>query len=168
MTLATHMVVGAAAASVFTNHPVEAFVVGWASHYVMDAIVHWDYPLSITGGTEQVPLNIKQAPIKLIAFDVGKVLLDVAIGGLILGLLAWRLHLNFDNIWILFAGAIGGTIPDFLQFLYGVFKVKILALLQRFHGFMHAKRGLREKPIYGIFLQLFIIAVASFFVVVKL
>jgi hypothetical protein len=45
MILSTHAVVGAALAGLMPFHPVAAFVTGFASHFVIDAIPHWDYPL---------------------------------------------------------------------------------------------------------------------------
>ena len=43
--LATHAIVGAATASQIPNHPVIALLAGIASHFAIDAIPHWDYPL---------------------------------------------------------------------------------------------------------------------------
>ncbi|HLP44191.1 MAG TPA: hypothetical protein VK145_02830 [Candidatus Nanoarchaeia archaeon] len=166
MTLATHMVVGAAAAKVLSSHPVEAFVIGWISHYILDSVVHWDYPLSITGGQEHAPLNIREASKKLIAYDVGKVLIDVILGAIMI----YVLSKNFspDNVHLLVAGALGATIPDFLQFLYGVFKVRILAILQDFHNFMHAERTLKGRPIVGIAAQICVILIATYFFAAQL
>ena len=46
MTLTTHAVVGAAIATSMPNHPVIGFTLAFASHFVLDAIPHWDYKLS--------------------------------------------------------------------------------------------------------------------------
>ena len=43
MTLTTHAVVGAAAASLFPEHPYLAFAAGFASHFAIDALPHWEY-----------------------------------------------------------------------------------------------------------------------------
>ena len=43
MTLTTHALVGAAAASLFPEHPYLAFAAGFASHFAIDALPHWDY-----------------------------------------------------------------------------------------------------------------------------
>src|SRR5215813_5502703 len=45
MILSTHAIVGAAIASFLPSHPTAAFVLGFASHFVLDAIPHWDYPI---------------------------------------------------------------------------------------------------------------------------
>jgi hypothetical protein len=45
MILSTHAIAGAAIASFLPSHPTAAFVLGFASHFVLDAIPHWDYPI---------------------------------------------------------------------------------------------------------------------------
>jgi hypothetical protein len=45
MILCTHAVVGAALASFVPSHPAAAFAIGFASHFVLDAIPHWDYSI---------------------------------------------------------------------------------------------------------------------------
>ena len=45
MILTTHAIVGGALASLFPTHPITAIAAGFASHFVIDAIPHWDYPL---------------------------------------------------------------------------------------------------------------------------
>ena len=45
MILTTHAVVGAALASFVPSHPAAAFVLGFGSHFNLDAIPHVDYPI---------------------------------------------------------------------------------------------------------------------------
>jgi len=45
MILSTHAIVGGAIASLFPSHPFLVAVAGFASHFAIDAIPHWDYPL---------------------------------------------------------------------------------------------------------------------------
>ena len=45
MILSTHAVVGAALASFVPSHPLAALVIGFASHFALDGIPHWDYPI---------------------------------------------------------------------------------------------------------------------------
>src|SRR6516165_2928546 len=45
MILSTHGIVGAALASFLPAHPIGAFIIGFGSHFVLDAIPHWDYPI---------------------------------------------------------------------------------------------------------------------------
>ena len=72
--LATHAIVGAAIASQIPNHPVIALLAGIASHFAIDAIPHWDYPLrSIRGGAKKgSPLTLDKGflvDLSLIALD---------------------------------------------------------------------------------------------------
>jgi hypothetical protein len=45
MILSTHAVVGGAIASLVPSDPILAAAAGFASHFAIDAIPHWDYPL---------------------------------------------------------------------------------------------------------------------------
>lgn len=45
MILSTHAVVGGAIGSLFPSHPILVALLGFTSHFVIDAIPHWDYPL---------------------------------------------------------------------------------------------------------------------------
>jgi hypothetical protein len=45
MILSTHAIVGGALASLFPSHPVVIIAAGFASHFAIDAIPHWDYKL---------------------------------------------------------------------------------------------------------------------------
>jgi hypothetical protein len=45
LTLTTHAIVGAAIVSVLPAHPYLAIAVAFASHFFLDAIPHWDYPI---------------------------------------------------------------------------------------------------------------------------
>lgn len=165
MTLATHIVVGATAATVFTTHPVEAFLVGFASHFVLDAIPHWDYPIDSLSderaGTD--PLQKKIHFSSVIFFDVARVLLDVFVGvAIVAGIVFFRdTHILGSTVMLLIAGAFGGVLPDFLQFLNGVIKNPLLQLHQKFHHFIHARIKLDDRPIIGVPIQLGIILVVG-------
>jgi hypothetical protein len=45
MILTTHAIVGGALASLFPTHPIVVIAASFASHFAIDAIPHWDYPL---------------------------------------------------------------------------------------------------------------------------
>jgi hypothetical protein len=45
LTLTTHAIVGAAIACVMPAHPYLAISSAFASHFLLDAIPHWDYPI---------------------------------------------------------------------------------------------------------------------------
>ena len=59
MILAAHAIVGAAISSQIPNHPITALAAGIASHFAIDAIPHWDYPLrSMLRGSKGSPLTL--------------------------------------------------------------------------------------------------------------
>lgn len=161
MTLATHIVTGAAAARIFATHPAEAFVIGLASHYILDSIVHWDYPIKAYFSHKDSPAETKVHLNKDIFIDVGKVLFDVSIGFVIV-FFAHREIVN-GNLLLLTVAALGAVLPDFIQFVYGIYKIPLLGFMQRFHHFMHAARTLNDRPIIGVGSQICLIIVASMF-----
>jgi hypothetical protein len=136
MILSTHAVVGAALASLIPSHPIAAFAAGFASHFVIDSLPHWDYPLkSISlGPNARNDGRVTVARIRdltVIGFD--------AFAGLILAIGIFGSEANPVAI---LAGAIGGMLPDPLQFAYTMYPYEPLATLQRFHKWMHTDRKL--------------------------
>ena len=59
MTLTTHAIVGAAAASMFPSHPIFAVSMSLATHYVMDSIPHIDYHLHSDSINPHIGAKIK-------------------------------------------------------------------------------------------------------------
>lgn len=182
MTLATHIVAGAAVAKIFSANPAQAFVVGCLSHYILDSIVHWDYKLrafspesdsssadnlsstndsSSVGGSPFIEKKVRFN--KFLFGDIAKVLFDALLGFLIVFLIVSGVadRLVGDDMVLLLSGAVGGVLPDFLQFLYGIWKTRFLRALQKFHHFMHAKKKLNDRPALGIPLQICVIAIAG-------
>ena len=163
MTLATHAVVGGAVASLFPNHPITAFLVGFFSHFVLDAIPHWDYEiLSAYANPEKAKEKTKNGSFKIdknFLFDLLRTGSDAFLG-LVLVFLIW--YPIVGSQWkILLLGAIGGVFPDFLQLVYARFPHQPMSSLQKFHVFlMHADRKLKNSPIIGILSQAFIALVA--------
>jgi hypothetical protein len=140
MILTTHAIVGGALASLFPSHPIVAVAVGFASHFAIDAIPHWDYPLqSISvapGHRNQLKLGtplLQDAA--LIGFD--------ACAGLAL---AVGLFATPATIAVIVLGALAAMLPDPLQFLHSLHPHEPLASLQRFHRLIHTKRQL-EWPL---------------------
>ena len=165
MTLSTHIVTGVAAAKIFSTNPVEAFLIGMATHYALDSIVHWDYKihsLASESGGDSFSLDKKIKFNKLLFLDISKVMCDVLLGGAIVFLTLSFGSKDFDAYsWILIAGALGGVAPDFLQFVYGVWKIWPLRKLQEFHNYMHAKKKLDGRPMIGVPIQIGIIALMA-------
>lgn len=164
MTLSTHIVVGATVAAVVTRDPVSAFFAGWISHYLLDAIPHWDYKIrSFEAKDETKPLDKKVELGRNFLADVGKVTTDALLGFLILFLTLSVSEVSVTKEVLIFftAGAVGGAFPDFLQFVYGVWNVWPVRKLQEFHHFIHAEHKLDDKPAIGVPIQIGIISVAG-------
>ena len=161
MILSTHAIVGGAIASFIPTHPALALIAGFASHFMIDAIPHWDYPLlSIAIG--------KQADNRRLRLSRGVIADLLLIGGdAVIGFaLSIWLFATPDTVWTICLGAIGGMLPDPLQFVHSIFPREPLRTLQRFHGRMHTKRQLVWK--LGVSSQIaFASAVAAFAVVMN-
>jgi len=116
MILSTHAIVGGAVASLLPSHPALAAVAGFASHFAIDAIPHWDYPLSSisTGrGADNRGLKIDRdllLDLMLIGFD--------ALAGLALAI--W-LFATPATTGVITLGACAAILPDPLQFAQSLF-----------------------------------------------
>jgi hypothetical protein len=158
MILSVHAIFGAAVVSLVPTHPVIAFCLGFASHFALDAIPHRDYKLiSVESGpqnkfqlAEKINKKFKLVrDITLVSFD--------AIFGLCL---AFLFFFNPEYPLIFLIGAFGSLVPDFLTFLYLLFKHKGLESFFRFHvDVVHSKAILRLSQIKGVLLQFCTIAV---------
>jgi hypothetical protein len=138
MILTTHAVVGAALASFMPSHPAAAFVMGFASHFALDAIPHVDYP--IKSGSVNPRIG---APM---AFD-GALLRDaVTIGsdGLFGIIAALFLFSSSASFWAILLGAIGAMLPDPLQFVHTRVPHEPLRTLQRFHLWAHTNKQIKS------------------------
>ena len=136
MILSTHAVVGAAIATLLPRDPVLVFAAGVGSHFVIDAIPHWDYPLrGITVGRSQTgALKLNSALLR----DVSLIALD-ACAGLALAIL---LFAQSAPIWVIVLAAIAAMLPDPLQVLHRLYPHEPLRTLQRFHEWMHTDKKL--------------------------
>jgi len=138
MILSTHAIVGGAIASLLPSHPVLAVAAGFASHFAIDAIPHWDYQVrSIATGKTADNRKLKVSAtlfrdLALIGFD--------ACAGLVLALL---LFATSTTAWVIALGAIAGMLPDPLQFVHSVYPHEPLKSLQRFHSWIHSKKKLQ-------------------------
>ena len=119
MVITSHMLVGAAI-GVHSPNVWAAFCFGFISHYLLDALPHWDY---LDG-------------IKISKFNqLAKIFIDFIIGSTVVVILFWPLSFNF-NILIIF-GLFGALLPDFIEFFYTNFKIKLLRPLSLFHNKIH-------------------------------
>ncbi len=150
MILSTHAVLGAAVARLFPHNPVLGFFLGFISHFVFDAIPHWDYSLrsEVLGDKKEI-VDMRWG--KDFLFDIFRLGLDFAAGvGIVF--IFFPLHGGKDLASLL-AGLMGGVLPDALQFFYFKIKKEPLSSLQRFHKFIQSKLTLKHQPRLGIPLQ---------------
>jgi hypothetical protein len=138
MILSTHAIVGAAVASLIPDHPVGAFLIGVASHFAIDAIPHWDYPLrSMFRKAAGTPLVVDTG----LLTDFGFIALD-GIAGLALAIWLFATPITIVTVIL---GALGGMAPDPLLFVHRLYPHEPLRTLQRFHLWIHAKTKLGWK-----------------------
>jgi hypothetical protein len=135
MILTTHAIAGAAVACAVPNYPVAGFALGFASHFVLDAIPHWDYKLTSYSEDQNNPMNNDMTLDKKFIFDFAKICLDVFVGFACVFALSG--FLNPIYTLPLFAGAVGGVLPDALQFVYFKWRHEPLVALQKFHLRVH-------------------------------
>lgn len=160
MTLATHAVVGAAVASIVPDQPLLAFALAFASHFVVDAIPHWHYPVATIEHDKKNPLNNDMRINKQFPFDLMKIGFDALLGIALAYLFFQPLHEPW-KISILI-GALAGILPDPLSFVYWKFRHEPMLSLQRFHMWAHAKTTLDDNAVLGVSLQIILIFVAVF------
>jgi hypothetical protein len=156
MILSVHAIFGSAVASLIPSHPVAGFVLGFASHLVLDAIPHQDYKLlSFETGPDD-----KLKPIDLIRqkFTLIRDFIFISFDALIGFCLAFLFFFDPAYPFIFFIGAFGALVPDGLTILYLLFKHKSLHHFFKFHtSFIHYKIHLNQ--VVGIILQFFTIGV---------
>lgn len=156
MTLTTHAVVGAAVMSLVPQHPVFGVVAAFVSHFAIDAIPHWDYPIASSSINPHVAANMKYD--KAFLLDVARIGTD-ALFGLLVSL--WFFSAKASPAIVILA-VFFAVLPDPLQFVYSRFKHEPLVSLQRFHQWIHASYRFNNAKIVGIFSQiLLVIAVIS-------
>ncbi len=160
MTLATHIVIAAAVTkNIASRHPVLGFFAAIASHYLSDAIPHWDYSLRATEYNEDMEKLRWGRNRALMWRDLRHFALDGFIGAAVV-LIAIRPVSAAQWTW---AGLsiVGGVLPDFLQGLYFL-GMRFLLPLQRFHDLAHTKMRLGPYPLIGIPFQALIFLLAVF------
>lgn len=164
MTLTTHALVGAAAASLFPAHPYAAFAAGFASHFAIDALPHWDYTerwLRSVVRTQNPLENDMRLGLEF-ERDVLIIGADALLGAVLVALVFTLLHLPLA---IALVGAAAGIYPDLLQFVY--YKTRTtwfgpaLEGLQEFHAWVQkGKERYHWSPLKGLGLQLLLAAAA--------
>ena len=153
LTLTTHAIVGAAIASVLPAYPSLAIAAAFASHFLLDAIPHWDYPIRSDSVNPNVAAAMKYD--RALFGDLLRIGTDATLG-IALALLFLARPSDFA---LLLCAAVAAMLPDALQFAYMRFPREPLISLQRFHLWMHASRDLRGRPILGLSAQIALVVV---------
>jgi hypothetical protein len=141
MILTTHAVVGAALASFVPSHPAVAFVVGFASHFALDAIPHVNYPIKSRSVRIGAPMVVDKALLQ----DA----LTIGFDGLFGTIVALFLFSSSTSFLAILMGAVGAMLPDPLKFLHTRWPREPLRTLQRFHRWAHTKKQ-RQGAILGV------------------
>ncbi|MBI2023536.1 hypothetical protein HYT01_03175 [Candidatus Giovannonibacteria bacterium] len=80
MVLFTHAIVGTAVAGLFPAHPVAGFAAGFISHFALDAIPHWHYPLGSLTQDKNDPMKKDMVWSRPFFYDLLKISLDGGLG----------------------------------------------------------------------------------------
>lgn len=157
----THAIGGAASAVLFTKDPLAAFLIGFASHFVLDAIPHSHYKLKSimkdpsNGDAYRLTHNRENMIRDFLITGA-----DCAIGTSVAFYAVWQS--SPDLIGLAVMGIVAGVLPDFLQFVYYVFPNFLIGRFKKFHDFIHAKTNLDDSPLIGALFQSAIIVLLIF------
>ena len=141
MTLATHILVAGAVTKPFLGrvNNLLIFVISIFSHYLSDAITHYDYNLASIEWKEGEKQNSRVVPnLQLIVLDLLNIAIDVAIGTTVL-ILCSRPEINSQNFAAYSLIVLGSILPDALQPIFIMYKKFPMDLIQNFHDFWHSK-----------------------------
>lgn len=157
MILAPHAIAGAGLASMIPEHPIWGFVLGYASHFVLDVIPHWDYKLSSKIEDKNNPMNSDILINKKFILDLFKMGLDTFLG-LFLSFLFFGLNEPSYVLVAILCGVTGGVLPDVFQFAYYKWRHWPLSTLQKFHLKMHSKIRLESGIKSGLLIYLALVS----------
>ena len=164
MPLPTHAIIGAAAAHVFSSHPIIAGLAAFASHFLIDAIPHWDYIPKSAQSDPENPLNNDMKIGKQFFLDLLVIGFDAMLG-VALSLLIF-FPTDAYSFWIIVAGACLGILPDPLQFVYWKIRREPLMSLQRFHVWIHTSYKtwtIEQRWMVGITAQVVLVVASVWF-----
>lgn len=171
MILATHILIATAASKPFFNsHPAVVLAIAIASHFLSDAIPHWNYSLKTLdkrktdNGFERVANLTKES----VTEDLLKIFVDILIGTFLAFLLISYSNGYFSLSSVLLA-IFGGILPDATQPIFYFWKTNNPFMgLQIFHEFIHTETelgrfGYAEKKyvLIGMISQIMICLIAA-------
>jgi hypothetical protein len=136
-------------------HPLLGLALAFGSHFVLDALPHWDYP--IRSSCIDPSFGARMSYDRKLFIDLSKIGGDAALG-IIFSVLLFVTQKDANLILIL-AGAGAGMLPDALQFAYIRFPHQPLRAIQRFHEWIHTSRRMRGRPVLGIVSQCALVVV---------
>ncbi|OJI09182.1 MAG: hypothetical protein COV08_02005 [Candidatus Vogelbacteria bacterium CG10_big_fil_rev_8_21_14_0_10_49_38] len=147
MVLTSHAVFGAALAVAGRLHPVGAFVAGFGSHFLLDALPHWEYELRSFRRDRVNPLNNDLVLDRAFLNDLAKIGLDAGLGLA----LVWFFFVfgAGSSPGSVLAGALGGILPDGLSFVYMKTRSRSILVLQKFHILIHTEKII-TNPVAGL------------------
>jgi hypothetical protein len=147
MLLSTHGVFGAMTASLVPQHPILGFTLGFLSHFLLDSFPHYDYDLASSKPSEEIEKRDIVVGKNLFA-DLVPLGLD-CLGGFIVAAAIF----SGGSIFVAILGAIGGVLPDALQFVYMKTHSRFLLPLQKLHAAIQRKNMFNKRPLPGIAIQ---------------
>jgi len=162
MTLSVHAVVASTLTVVARANPLTAFLLGFLSHFALDAIPHWDYPLQLTSSSDMAGARQKIKQSSGIGKDIAKISLDAILGFVLVYLIFTPESASLSSVLMssIFWSVMGSYLPDFLQFVYILVPRGPLVLLQKFHvNIAHAKRNFNSNHIIGPAMQVAVVLI---------
>ena len=153
LTLTTHAIVGGAIASLIPAHPWLGLSLAFASHFLLDALPHWDYPIRSSSIKPEVAARMKyDGALFADLFTIGG---DAALG-IVVAVALFNAQTPASYLLAL-GGACAGILPDALQFAYMRFPHQPLTCIQQFHEWIHTTRRMSKRPVLGITSQIALI-----------
>jgi hypothetical protein len=166
MTLATHIIIAAAVTKPLVElYPAVIFASALASHYLSDAIPHWDYKILSFKDKNPEDVHKRKWPFRSRTFwlDILRINVDFVIGLLVLFLIVRPGNPDEWLIYLLVAS--GGVLPDFLQGVYFTRKADFLRPIHIFHDWIHTKIKLGQYPLIGVPFQILIFSITLWFLI---
>lgn len=140
MYLTVHAAAGLALARL-SPHPVLTFILGLASHLLLDAIPHGDEHLA--------PSHFAWA--RRVRRLVGAAVIDALVLAGFLSIYLWVTPI--ESGWNLAAGVTGALLPDAVEGVYLITRVRFLESFDRFHVYIQSFAGSKIDWAHGIFVQ---------------
>jgi len=140
-----HMLTGAVIAILLSPMNISlGLIMAFASHYILDALPHWDY--------ENYAILSKFQALK----KIWKVLLDFILAILFIYLIAKQ------NFCLAIAGGLLAILPDINTGFNVFFSNRISIFFEKIHNKIHWSEHKKISPIIGILIQVLIIILAIY------